>query len=487
MIFVIAAAIRLGFVFATRQYLDIQGAELERAARSLAEQHVFGNPFAIPTGPTAHPAPAYAILLAGVYALFGNTVAAEAVKQAFSSLAASLEYALLPAVAVSFGMRPCTGVAAGLIGALVPFRLLTETKGNVEAPYVALVLMAVCVMTFRVWRNAEFSFRDGAIYGALWGIALLFAPTFLPVMAGFLLAGLFLFNQEQRLPYMQWTVGGLTVAVLILLPWTVRNYIELGSPIWGRDNFGLEFDLSNYDGAGPRMDENKDSGHHALSHPLYSVAESEKIKRIGEVQYNRQRLARALEWTGAHRLEFARLTAMRALYFWFPKSRPRIKDPLVWGITVLGFVGLWRIRRRYFKLALLIGVVWLTFPCVYYLIQSYPRYRYPIDWMLLLLAVFGVGGSLGAEVSSEEALGQAPHYRRLIKGRRGFEDGLEAARHCLPGETGSHGLPRILRNSRACSGIVEQFEALRGEIIRVIRNADIFRRVDDKTFRPDGR
>jgi hypothetical protein len=38
MIFVIAAAVRLGFFFSTRQYLDIQGAELERAVRSLAEQ-----------------------------------------------------------------------------------------------------------------------------------------------------------------------------------------------------------------------------------------------------------------------------------------------------------------------------------------------------------------------------------------------------------------------------------------------------------------
>jgi len=370
-------------------------------------QHVFGNPFAIPTGATAHPAPAYPFLLAGIYALFGNTVAAEAVKQALASMAAALEYALLPAVAVSFGMRPWAGAAAGLFGALVPFRLLTETRGNVEAPYVALVLMAVCVATFRLWSDPQFSSSRAAIYAALWGVALLFAPTFLPVMAGFLLAGLVLFSSAARARYSRWAVLAAAFTLAALLPWTIRNYIQLGAPVWGRDNFGLEFDLSNHDGASARMDENKDSGHHAYSHPLYSVAEAEKVRQLGEVEYNRRRLARAVAWVEANPGEFARLTALRVRYFWFPMSRPRIKDPAVWGITLLAFAGLWMVRRRSPPLALLITVVWLAFPCVYYLIQSYPRYRYPIDWTLLLFSLVPVGAILRTEVFADEAAVEA--------------------------------------------------------------------------------
>ena len=123
--------IRLGYIVVTRQYLDIQGAELERVARSLAATVAFANPFSIPTGPTALPAPGYTFLLGGVYGLLGNTVAAEAGKQLLSALVSAATDALLPFVSVACSFAQNIGIWAGLVGALLPFRLINETKGNV--------------------------------------------------------------------------------------------------------------------------------------------------------------------------------------------------------------------------------------------------------------------------------------------------------------------------------------------------------------------
>ena len=381
--------IRLGYIVVTRQYLDIQGAELERVARSLAATVAFANPFSIPTGPTAHPAPGYTFLLGGVYALLGNTVAAEACKQVLAALVSAATYALLPFVAVACGFAQNIGIWAGLVGALLPFRLINETKGNVEAPYTAALLILISILTVRLWRERELGAGLAVIYGLLWGLGMFFAPTFLPVLCAVFIVSAYLFRGGERRAFARFAVIALGCVVLVLSPWMVRNTLRLGSPVWGRDNFGLEFDLSNYDGASPRMDENKDSGHHGRLHPLYSVDEALKVREMGEVAYNRQRLATAIAWAKGHPGEFARLTLLRGWYFWLPVSRPRIKDPVVWGITVLAFLGLWRMYASHREAALVFTALWVAFPLVYYLIQAVPRYRYPIDWTFLILAVFG--------------------------------------------------------------------------------------------------
>ena len=54
---------------ATHQYRDLERFELERISLSLATTGVFGNPYAVPTGPSAHVSPGYALILAGIFRL----------------------------------------------------------------------------------------------------------------------------------------------------------------------------------------------------------------------------------------------------------------------------------------------------------------------------------------------------------------------------------------------------------------------------------
>ena len=63
-IFVLAIAVRIVLVFVTGVYTQPARGELVMVAHSIAENRGFANPFATPTGPTAHVAPVYTYLLA---------------------------------------------------------------------------------------------------------------------------------------------------------------------------------------------------------------------------------------------------------------------------------------------------------------------------------------------------------------------------------------------------------------------------------------
>src|SRR5271156_4167836 len=63
-IFILAFSVRIVIAFVTRAYAQPASGETAMVALSIAQNRGFANPFATPTGPTAHVAPAYTYLLA---------------------------------------------------------------------------------------------------------------------------------------------------------------------------------------------------------------------------------------------------------------------------------------------------------------------------------------------------------------------------------------------------------------------------------------
>jgi hypothetical protein len=102
-IFLLAAAVRLTLVFGFHHY-EIGRPEPIRIAISLASKGAFADPYAIPTGPTAHTPPLYPALIAPLYAFWGDACPADFARFALNALAASAEYALLPLVASALGL-----------------------------------------------------------------------------------------------------------------------------------------------------------------------------------------------------------------------------------------------------------------------------------------------------------------------------------------------------------------------------------------------
>src|SRR3954447_15666333 len=96
LIFAISLVIRLALIVIAHPYRDLSRYELERTALSLSRTGIYGNPYAIATGPTAHVSPGYTLILASIFHFFGDDVRAEIIKEVISSAITSLGFALLP-------------------------------------------------------------------------------------------------------------------------------------------------------------------------------------------------------------------------------------------------------------------------------------------------------------------------------------------------------------------------------------------------------
>jgi hypothetical protein len=388
LLFAVGLIARVGLALATHQYRDLTRYELQRTSYSMATTGVFGNPYAIETGPTAHVSPGYPLILAGIYRAFGAGERGEMVKEVVASTVSAAAWALVPLAGSVLGMPPIVGFFAAFLGAALPLKLSVETKGDWEAPYAALATMLTACTTAMLWRRRTFTTAEAVRSGAAWGVSLWFVSALLPAFLLFALAGCF---QGVSRRYVKFLVIQAAVVAVMLAPWVIRNKIELGSPIVTRSNFGLELRLSNNDLAGPLERDNYLHGVYHIYHPLQSVAQAELVKALGEPGFNRQATTEALTWIKGHPARFARLTAERIFYFWFQPVPGQIGKTVWLGVLALmGFVGLYLFARRDLWAVLPLVLFILVLPLPNYLVHVGLRHRYPLDWICSLLAVYAV-------------------------------------------------------------------------------------------------
>jgi hypothetical protein len=385
-IFAIAFLIRLAFIILFKTYIDPSRTELERTAFSLATTGVFGNPYAVTTGPTGHVAPGYTLILAGLFRVFGTGVAGEFVKQAASAAIASLIYALLPASASALMLDRRAGILAGLAGALYPARPIVEIKGDWETPYTALALIVLSALTVRLWTRGDLSMKQALLQGAAWGVSLLFVPALLALFLVLLAVGL-LVHRRRSVRYATFATIQMAVVATCLAPWVIRNYYALGSPVVTRTNFGLELRISNNDDATPDQRVNYLAGVFAKYHPLLSTPEALKVRELGEIAYNKQASEEAKQWIRAHPKRFLELSLGRARCFWlYDDPTSFVKTAFLGETVLLGFVGFAQLRRRERVAGTVVGLILLIYPLPNYLVHVGLRQEYPIHWLMMLLA-----------------------------------------------------------------------------------------------------
>jgi hypothetical protein len=388
LLFAIGFAARIALVLLTHQYRDVTRFELQRTAYSLATTGVFGNPYAIETGPTAHVAPGYPLILAGIYKMFGAEQRGELVKEVVASAVSATGWALVPAAGAALGMPPLVGFLAGLAGAALPLKLSVETKGDWEASYSALATMWLTCLTVGLWRRRTYTVAEAVRTGAAWGVSLLFMPALLPVLLVFAVVGCFQMFSMRYLKFLAVQAG---LVALILAPWIIRNERALGAPIATRTNFGLELRLSNNALAGPLERVNYENNVYHVFHPLQSVKQAERVKALGEVEFNREAMQDAINWIRANPGRFIKLTAERVFYFWYePIPTQKLKGIWLGILALLGFMGLALFLREHFWAALPMALFMLFLPLPNYLVHVGLRHRFPLDWMCMLLAVYGV-------------------------------------------------------------------------------------------------
>ena len=390
LVFLLAFAIRLFFItLIPRDALQPSTDwELDAIAMSLVTTGEFANPYILPTGLTAHLPPIPPAILALIYKVFGITMAAGIAGWLFRMLAQSAIWGLLPWIGVRVGIGWKAGFMGGLVGALFP-----QSLAHGEA-LAAVLLGLLVVAVVRRWESVPRP--AGTLFlGLAFGISFHVQPVFLLVFLGYL--G---FELWWRSDPGKWSSAALIVvaALVACVPWGVRNYRAFDALFFVRSNFGLELRMGNHDGAEPSIDHPhfRNEPPHPRTHPEDAL----KVREWGEVPYMRESGAAARAWIAENPGAFTRLTAERIGYFWLgPLNLPGIAL-LFAMLTGLAFVGAVRVIRALpppCTAALLIPL--LVYPLVYYLVPWQHRYRFPIEWILFLLAGAALWGLVSPAVA----------------------------------------------------------------------------------------
>jgi hypothetical protein len=253
-------------------------------------------------------------------------------------------------------------------------------------PYEALwdsslaALLAATILWATLWLDQSRRVKDWCLYGLLWGLALMTNAA----LASLLLLLVWIRSASRVLPAL-----AAAVALLVCVPWTIRNYAAFHAFVPLRSVMGLSLYAGNNEGA---------DGLTPSRHPISNSAERAKYIERGEIAYMSDKRSEGIRFMLLHPGAELRLIQNRFVAIWTGGTAHPITDFLrsrsLWFRWVVlfnvfaaigaaaGIVVLFRQRSRYlFPLA----IFPIVFPLPYYLTLAMPRYRHPIDPVLLLL------------------------------------------------------------------------------------------------------
>ena len=377
-------------------------------AYSVATGKGFSSPFRVATGPTSWMTPVYPSLLAGVMRLFGPYTFGSYI----GAVALNIFFSTLACVPIFYAGRRIGGVRLGALAAwlwavfpnanLLTFESLWDA--SLDAFLVAAILWATLALaasqpqpplpdgrgsvTF-LSRARQQAGVGWCGYGLLWGLTLMTNPAFgtlLPFFLGWIAYRLW----KKGLAWAgQVAVTG-GIAILCCVPWTVRNYEVFHAFVPLRSVMGLQLWLGNNPKTTPLW--------LGREHPIFSAPEREKYIEMGEIAYMREKGNIAVAFAEENPRRVLELSWRRFITVWSGGTAYPIRDFLrnsdLWFRYVLlfnlfaamgaltGIVVLWRSHSAYtFPLAVAV----LIFPVPYYVTLVEPRYRLPIDPVVLLL------------------------------------------------------------------------------------------------------
>jgi len=402
LIFIVALALRCAFVVQQARQIPPEALrvvpfqnEVGNVADSLAHGQGFCCLFRQPTGPTAWLAPIYPLLIAAIFKLFGSfTVpafyAAALMNSLFSALGCiPLFYAGKRIAGITVAATACWLWAFFPSGIMMPFEWIWDPSLS------ALLAAALLLGTLEI---ADYPrSRDFALYGLLWGVSLLTNPA-LGALFPFL-AGWIVFRQiRSRTFRLTPVLLGFAVLIACLLPWTIRNAVQLHRFIPARSNFPYEL----WSGNNEIFDEH--------SRAVNRITRYEQVRlyaKLGEDAFLEDKRQKATEFIRTHPALYAQLLGRRIVATWLGVESPwqdffraeslLVRLILIWNaLTLLGVLaGLLRLLLARNPFFLPVAVYPLVFPLTFYIAHTSLRHRHPCDPILaLLLAIALLGGRL---------------------------------------------------------------------------------------------
>jgi 4-amino-4-deoxy-L-arabinose transferase-like glycosyltransferase len=358
-------------------WLYTRGSEMGYLAQSLLAGHGLSSPFGVPTGPTAFIAPAYPILIAGIFKLFGIDSVASAVFIMLTQTAAALLTIWLMMRIARTLFSPHAALIAGLIWACAPPLLFIPTIfWDTSFALCALTGLFALVLELRPVPSR----LAWLLLGAYCGIIALLNSALVFTVAALLL---WLVAQSPRGARSRCLLAVCTF-VLVFSPWPIRNARVFHAFIPLRTTVGEELWMGNHSHSTGFLDESL--------FPTYNAAELAQYRQLGELQFTRNKSALALDYIRQNPGTFAALNARRLIRFW-TGSGTQNGSPLfaiyATFTTLFGLFGLWRLAHsRRYAVAACFALPFLLFPLPYYITHAEFRYRLIIDPLLTILAAY---------------------------------------------------------------------------------------------------
>jgi len=373
-IFLIALTVRLWAAFQlvpAKAWQHFYGYnEFARIAWAVVSGYGYSSPWAnTPLAPTAVEPPIYSYLLAGIFKVAG----AYSYRSLWIAVVLNgLLSALIAVLILRIGRRDF-GRSVGVLAAWVWSCWLYEAVVAIRLWESSLAALLLTVALLWLPRLADSS-RTSAwvLFGVLAGVAGLTNTTLLAVFP-FFWAWLAVLCRRRGHICGKRLTASVGAFVLLLAPWTIRNYTVFHRLMPVRDNFGLELWLGNHE---------EPPGHFDNDFPILNPA---TYNRLGEIRFMEQKRETALQFLRQHPQKFLRRSLRRVFLFW---TAP---EGSAWPwVCLLAWLGLALALRNRKTNALPNAVVMVMFPLVYYITHTYDTYRHPMEPVILLLASYAL-------------------------------------------------------------------------------------------------
>jgi 4-amino-4-deoxy-L-arabinose transferase-like glycosyltransferase len=371
------------------------GWEAGRIARALVTgfgyADPFSNAFVVHTGPTAWLPPAYPLLMAAVFRVFGVYTAGSAwvLLTINCALSAATSLAVWEIALCCFDRQ--VALWSAWIWALYPAAMQYAVRWLWEMTLTTALFAWVLVLALRMRAACPAGqprqtgqIGRWAVFGLLWGLIALSNSTlliFLPVCTVWIV-----------LPAWRRSLPGAALAALIVLaciaPWTLRNWQVFHTFIPMRGNLGAELYMGNGPGSNGLLME--------YFHPFQAPDQLRLYAAMGEVRYVAMRGAAAKTYIAAHPGHFLADVGRRIYFFW--ASVPHPSDDAWYveffrvlnfaALSLAGLLGLALALHRKRPAAALFAWAFLLLPIPYYLITVHARFRHPLEPLICILGVY---------------------------------------------------------------------------------------------------
>jgi hypothetical protein len=398
---VLGFGLRVGTIFLLHRWTQPNAIEHRQLAINLLKHHTFYFRDFNTFGPSSVQSPPYPFILSICFGIFGaQTASAYIAAMIFNSFAGALTIWMMYFMTKALGGSDAVGLLSAALVAVWPSQVYSATHVQ------AISLITLCIVTMIYFFQRGISTGKLAPwlgYSVVGCFAALTEPVLLPILAA---SGLFIFafrslSFEVRLRNAAILLGA---AIVIILPWTVRNRVVHGEWIPVKSTFWVNvwkgnnpnatgtdrLEMTDVEKADLKVTAIDPAGQD-VAHQYDALTPDQRAELNRKPEAERERIFKkyATTWIAAHPADYLKLCAKRlGMTLLFDLDNPKARN-IVWissriALIPLTIIGLWLARRNGWHLMFPL-LVWGSALLTYTLTVTANRFAIPFEPLQLAL------------------------------------------------------------------------------------------------------